>query len=61
VIAIEEVWNKFLLSPLEMAKYIDGKVLFYGYPRDWIHTLEVKGSLKSTPKISSGRKTGRHG
>ena len=24
VIAIEEVWNKFLLSPLEMKKYIDG-------------------------------------
>jgi len=23
VIAIEEVWNKFLLSPLEMAKYIN--------------------------------------
>src|SRR5258707_5638821 len=23
VIAIEEVWNRFLLSPLEMAKYID--------------------------------------
>src|SRR5437867_4507007 len=52
VIAIEEVWNKFLLSPLEMAKYIDefqspwikawfdvGNVLLYGYPQDWIHTL----------------------
>src|SRR5690242_1736594 len=23
VVAIEEVWNKFLLSPLEMAKYVD--------------------------------------
>src|SRR4029077_15323953 len=23
VIAIEEVWNRFLLSPLEMARYID--------------------------------------
>jgi len=52
VIAIEEVWNKFLLSPLEMAKYIGefqsqwikawfdvGNVMFYGYPQDWIHTL----------------------
>jgi len=52
VIAIEEVWNKFLLSPLEMARYIDefrspwvkawfdvGNVVFYGYPQDWIHTL----------------------
>jgi hexulose-6-phosphate isomerase len=52
VIAIEEVWNKFLLSPLEMAKYLSefqspwikawfdvGNVMFYGYPQDWIHTL----------------------
>ena len=51
-IAIEEVWNKFLLSPLEMAKYLSefqspwikawfdvGNVLLYGYPQDWIHTL----------------------
>jgi hexulose-6-phosphate isomerase len=52
VIGMEEVWNKFLLSPLEMAKYVDefkspwikayfdvGNVVFYGYPQDWIHTL----------------------
>jgi L-ribulose-5-phosphate 3-epimerase len=52
VIAIEEVWNKFLLSPLEMARYISefqspwikawfdvGNVLLYGYPQDWIRTL----------------------
>jgi hexulose-6-phosphate isomerase len=52
VIGIEEVWNKFLLSPLEMARYVDefrspwirayfdvGNVVFYGYPQDWIHTL----------------------
>jgi hexulose-6-phosphate isomerase len=52
VIAIEEVWNKFLLSPLEHARYIDefqspwvkaymdvGNVVFYGYPQDWIRTL----------------------
>src|SRR5258706_4399323 len=52
VIAIEEVWNKFLLSPLEMSKYISefqspwiqawfdvGNVMFYGYPQDWIRTL----------------------
>src|SRR6266571_4723153 len=52
VIAIEEVWNKFLLSPLEMATYIDefhspwvkawfdvGNVVLYGYPQDWIRTL----------------------
>lgn len=52
VIGIEEVWNRFLLSPLEMATYIDefksptiqawfdvGNVVLYGYPQDWIHTL----------------------
>src|SRR6266496_208047 len=52
VIAIEEVWNKFLLSPLEMLKYIGefespwikawfdvGNVVLYGYPQDWIRTL----------------------
>ena len=52
VIAIEEVWNKFLLSPLEMQSYIRdlqspwikawfdvGNVLLYGYPQDWIRTL----------------------
>jgi hexulose-6-phosphate isomerase len=52
VMAIEEVWNKFLLSPIEMDKYIRefqspwikawfdvGNVLLYGYPQDWIRTL----------------------
>jgi L-ribulose-5-phosphate 3-epimerase len=52
IVAIEEVWNKFLLSPLEFAKYIDefespwirsyfdvGNVVLYGYPQDWIRTL----------------------
>jgi L-ribulose-5-phosphate 3-epimerase len=52
IIAVEEVWNKFLLSPLEMARYVDefrspwvrsyfdvGNVVLYGYPQDWIRTL----------------------
>lgn len=52
IIAVEEVWNKFLLSPLEFARYIDdfqspwvrayfdvGNVVLYGYPQDWIRTL----------------------
>jgi L-ribulose-5-phosphate 3-epimerase len=52
IIGVEEVWNKFLLSPLEFAKYIDefnskwvrayfdvGNVVIYGYPEDWIRTL----------------------
>lgn len=52
VIGIEEVWNKFLLSPLEFARYIDsydtpvvrayfdvGNVAISGYPQDWIRVL----------------------
>jgi len=52
VIGIEEVWNKFLLSPLEFANYIDsyespwikayfdvGNVAISGYPQDWIRVL----------------------
>jgi hexulose-6-phosphate isomerase len=55
VVAIEEVWNKFLLSPLEMARYVDefaspwvkayfdvGNIVFYGYPQDWIRTLGAR-------------------
>lgn len=51
-LGIENVWNKFLLSPLEMARYIDeidspyvgayfdvGNVLLYGFPEQWIRIL----------------------
>ena len=51
-IAIENVWNNFLLSPLEMARYLDefkspfvgahfdiGNVLRYGWPEQWISVL----------------------
>jgi len=70
VIAIEEVWNKFLLSPLEMASYIDefkspsikawfdvGNVVLYGYPQDWIHTLGnriAKVHIKDFKRTSDG-------
>jgi len=49
---IENVWNKFLLSPLEMRRFIDsfsskmvgayfdiGNVLLTGYPEQWIRIL----------------------
>jgi L-ribulose-5-phosphate 3-epimerase len=55
IIGIEEVWNKFLLSPLEMARYVDefqtpwirayfdvGNVAINGYPQDWIRTLNKR-------------------
>jgi hexulose-6-phosphate isomerase len=51
-IAVENVWNKFLLSPLEMRGFIDsfkskrvgayfdvGNVLLTGYPEQWIKIL----------------------
>ncbi len=51
-IAIENVWNNFLLSPLEAARYVDelkssavgwhfdiGNVLRYGWPEQWISVL----------------------
>lgn len=52
VIAIENVWNRFLLSPIEFARYVDefespylqayfdcGNIALYGFPHDWIRTL----------------------
>ena len=51
-IGIENVWNRFLLSPLEMRDFIDkvgsdyvkayfdiGNVVIYAYPQHWIKTL----------------------
>lgn len=51
-IGIENVWNKFLLSPLEARAFIDeidskfvkfwfdvGNVVQFAYPEDWIRTL----------------------
>jgi hexulose-6-phosphate isomerase len=51
-IAIENVWNQFLLSPLEAARYVDefnspavgwhfdvGNIINYGWPDQWIHVL----------------------
>lgn len=52
VIGVENVWNKFLLSPLEMRDFIDkfdspwvksyfdvGNVMLTGYPEQWIKIL----------------------
>lgn len=51
-LGIENVWNKFLLSPAEVASFIDqfdspwigayvdvGNVLLYGYPQQWLRIL----------------------
>ena len=52
IIAVENVWNKFLLSPLEFARYVDefenpwlkayidvGNMILFGYAQDWIRTI----------------------
>jgi len=70
IIAVEEVWNDFLMSPLEFARYVDefndpwlrayfdvGNVVAFGYPQDWIRTLGkriVKVHLKDFKR--EGRK-----
>ncbi|WP_042166439.1 sugar phosphate isomerase/epimerase family protein [Paenibacillus gorillae] len=54
-IGIENVWNKFLLSPLEMRSFIDavdseyvgsyfdvGNVVYAGYPEHWISILNKR-------------------
>jgi len=54
-IALENVWNHFLLSPLESARYIDefenpmvgayfdvGNVVNYGWPEQWIRILNKR-------------------
>ena len=51
-IAIENVWNNFLISPMEAARYIDefesdmigwyfdvGNVVRYGWPEQWVRIL----------------------
>lgn len=51
-IGIENVWNKFLLSPLEMRRFVDevgsdfvgvyfdvGNIIYIGYPEQWIDIL----------------------
>lgn len=54
-IAVENVWNKLLLSPMEMVRFIDdvgsdyvgayfdvGNILTYGYPEQWIRSLGTR-------------------
>jgi hexulose-6-phosphate isomerase len=54
-IAIENVWNQFLLSPLEAARYVDefnspwvgwhfdvGNILKFGFPEQWIRILNKR-------------------
>jgi L-ribulose-5-phosphate 3-epimerase len=55
ILTVENVWNKFLVSPLEMRSFVDqfqspwlaahfdmGNVMQFGYPEDWIRTLGTR-------------------
>ena len=54
-IALENVWNNFLISPMEAASYVDqfkspyvgfyfdcGNILVYGWPEQWIKILDKR-------------------
>ncbi len=54
-VALENVWNNFLLSPIEAKRFVDeinhpligwyfdiGNVLRYGWPEHWIYTLNKR-------------------
>jgi hexulose-6-phosphate isomerase len=69
-IGLENVWNKFLVSPLEMRDFIDkigsdyvgsyldiGNVLYNGYPEHWIKALGKrikKVHFKDYRKVAGG-------
>lgn len=72
-IAIENVWNNFLLSPLEAARYVDefespmvrwyfdvGNVVRYGWPEQWIRILG-KRIARIHVKEFSRKLEGQHG
>jgi hexulose-6-phosphate isomerase len=72
IIAVEEVWNKFLLSPVEFARYVDdfespwlrayfdvGNVVIYAYPQDWIRTLGPRIAKVHVKDFNFDRSNGR--
>ena len=72
-IALENVWNNFLLSPVEAARYVDqfenpiigwyfdvGNIVRYGWPEHWIQTLG-KRIMKIDIKEYSRKKQSEEG
>jgi L-ribulose-5-phosphate 3-epimerase len=70
----ENVWNKFLVSPLEMRSFVDqfhspylqthfdtGNIMQYGFPQDWILTLgpRIRRVHLKDYKLSSRAEQGR--
>jgi len=74
ILGPENVWNKFLVSPLEMRSFVDqfrspwlqsffdiGNVMQFGYPQDWILTLggRIRNVHLKDYKLSSRAEQGR--
>lgn len=72
-IAIENVWNNFLISPMEAARYIDelnsdmvgwyfdvGNIVRYGWPEQWIRILDHR-IIKLDVKEYSRKKQSEEG
>ena len=74
IITPENVWNKFLVSPLEMRAFVDqfqspwlqthfdiGNVMQFGYPQDWILTLgpRIRRVHAKDYKLSARAEQGR--
>ncbi len=70
VISIENVWNGFLLSPVEFARYVDefespwvkayldvGNMVAYGWPEHWVEAL---GPRINRVHLKDYKKTGRY-
>jgi hexulose-6-phosphate isomerase len=68
-IAIENVWNHFLLSPLEAARYVDefnspwvgwhfdvGNVVNYGWPEQWVRILNKRIVKIHVKEFSRGKR-----
>lgn len=70
----ENVWSKFLVSPLDMKRFIDqfrspwvkahfdtGNVMQFGYPQDWIEVLgsRIRRVHLKDYKLASGGTQGR--
>jgi hexulose-6-phosphate isomerase len=72
-IGIENVWNNFLLSPMEACRYVDqfnsdyvgfyfdcGNVLMYGWPEQWLRILGSR-TLRVHVKEFSKKKADKEG
>jgi len=68
-IAIENVWNHFLLSPMEAVQYVDefrtpqvgwyfdiGNILNYGWPQQWIRILGERIAMIHIKEFSRSKR-----